>query len=74
MWVEKKINLVKCSIVGALLEIDVLRGRKKELAQYLDVPISDKSKSDYIGNKKKTPYIIWLREYVKERNDEPFSD
>lgn len=74
MWKEKKINLVKCSIVGALLEVGVLKGRKKELAQKLDIPISDKSKSDYIGNKKIAPYIEWLRGYVENNNNEPFSD
>lgn len=68
-------NLVKCSLLGSLLEVGVIKAQKSELASKLDISsIKDNSLADYLGSKKRAPYLEWLRNYVNTNNNDPFSD
>ena len=76
MWNKKPSpkNLIKCSLAGALIDTDVLIVKYNKLAPRLGISIKNKTLEDYMGSKKIKDVLKWLREYLNNHNDEPFSD
>jgi hypothetical protein len=69
-----KVNLIKYSFVGALINCKVLNGKYIKVAEKLNISrVTKTNAADYMGSKGEPyrPYIAWLREYIqKDRESE----
>ena len=62
---RKKINQIKASVVGLLVDAGVLKGSYDSIAAKADITEDPRSFSRYMGKGKKQPYADWLMDYVR---------
>ena len=65
---EKKRLMLKCKIIGVLIDAGVLRGNYNQLAKVLPEKEGKKAASlaEYMGKGKKEPYADWIIAYVNK--------
>lgn len=71
--------MVICALMGALINVNVLKCKKKDLAPKLGITnVKVENVTDYMSKKKNQPYIKWLEDYIENNNgdniEKPFSD